>query len=227
MKEAGFEIASHGLRWIDYQDTCAGGRRRRYIDAAIRFQPRSPARGRSAFTRDDRRSTPSRWRWGGRLRLSRRQLRRRSALLARRAAWAAARRALYARRQRHALRDAAGLQLGDQFFAYLKDTLDTLHARGHRMRPHDVGRAALPAGRPAGTRGGAGALRRLRARQGRCVAGAPHRHRPALDRPPSVRRTVQAEPHAARAVPGALRPCFRAHAEHRRGGASGRAFAAP
>ena len=41
---------------------------------------------------------------------------------------------------------AQGFNSGDQFFAYLKDSFDVLYAEGGA---HDVGRPALPAGRPA------------------------------------------------------------------------------
>ena len=79
-----------------------------------------------------------------------------------------------------------GFNSGDQFFAYLKDSFDTLYAEGRRAAAHDEHRPALPPGRPAGPRRGAEALHRLRqgARQG--LAGAAHRHRQALAREPSV-----------------------------------------
>ena len=41
---------------------------------------------------------------------------------------------------------------GDEFFAYLKDAFDVLHAEGETRAQDDVGRAALPAGRAAGPR---------------------------------------------------------------------------
>ena len=42
-----------------------------------------------------------------------------------------------------------GFNTGDQFFAYLKDSFDVLYAEGARRAEDDVGRPALPAGRPA------------------------------------------------------------------------------
>jgi peptidoglycan/xylan/chitin deacetylase (PgdA/CDA1 family) len=58
-----------------------------------------------------------------------------------------------------------GFNSGDQFEAYLKDSFDALYAEGRRRRAEDaVDRAALPAGRAAGPRGGAEARARLHAR---------------------------------------------------------------
>ena len=56
----------------------------------------------------------------------------------------------------------AGFTAGDQFFAYLKDSFDVLYEEGRRGAPKmmSVG-PALPAGRPAGPRRGAGPLPRL------------------------------------------------------------------
>ena len=46
-----------------------------------------------------------------------------------------------------------GFNSGDQFFSYLKDSFDCLYDEGKARRAEDdVGRAALPAGRPAGPR---------------------------------------------------------------------------
>ena len=42
-----------------------------------------------------------------------------------------------------------GFNSGDQFFAYLKDSFDVLYAEGAETPEDDVGRPALPAGRPA------------------------------------------------------------------------------
>ena len=59
MNEAGWEIATHGYKWIDYRDTPAerrSARHRRGDQASTRW---SPARGRSASTRGARRSTRS------------------------------------------------------------------------------------------------------------------------------------------------------------------------
>ena len=49
-----------------------------------------------------------------------------------------------------------GFNSGDQFFAYLKDSFDTLYAEGKAgPAAHDEHRPALPAGRPARPRRGA------------------------------------------------------------------------
>ena len=49
-----------------------------------------------------------------------------------------------------------GFNSGDQFFAYLKDSFDTLYAEGKAGRPRMMShRPALPAGRPPGPRRGA------------------------------------------------------------------------
>ena len=127
---------------------------------------------------------------GGRLRLRLRHLRRRPALLAR------ARRAasssiipytLDANDMRFARRRAS--TPGDQFFAYLKDSFDTLYAEGEAGAPEDdVHRPALPADRPPRPRARARPLHRLRqvARQG--LVRPPHRHRPRTGAPATRRR---------------------------------------
>ena len=50
--------------------------------------------------------------------------------------------------------NAQGFGHGDEFFAYLKDAFDVLYAEGETRAQDDVGRAALPAGGPAGKGGG-------------------------------------------------------------------------
>ena len=54
-----------------------------------------------------------------------------------------------------------GFNSGDQFFAYLKDTFDTLYAEGETAPEDAVDRPALPAGRPARPRRRARPLPRL------------------------------------------------------------------
>ncbi len=110
MKEADWEIASHGLKWIDYRD---------YTKDAERA---AHGRGDPHPYRDHRRPAARlvhrplvaplnrSCRGGGRLPLFFRRLCRRSAVLDQRAARAVPDHPLHARRQRHAVRDAAGVQ---------------------------------------------------------------------------------------------------------------------
>jgi hypothetical protein len=73
---------------------------------------------------------------------------------------------------------AQGFNSGDQFFAYLKDTFDVLYREGETQpRMMSVG-LHCRRGR---------ALPRLRLRPPAGVDRAPHRHRPALDRHPPFR----------------------------------------
>ena len=102
---------------------------------------------------------------------------------------AAADHPLHARRQRHALRDAAGLQLRRPVLRLSEGQLRHALRRGQgRTAAHDEHRPALPAGRPAGPRRGAEALHRLRAGPREGLAAAPHRHRPPLAGAPSLPR---------------------------------------
>ena len=122
---------------------------------------------------------------GGRLRLFLRRLRRRSAVLGAGTERAVPDHPLYARCQRHALRDAAGLQLGRPVLHLPQGLVRHALRRGRGgRREDDVGRAALPAGRAPGSGRGAGALHRLRGGEGKGVAAAADRHRLALARAP-------------------------------------------
>ena len=104
MNEAGWEIATHGLKWIDYRDTPPEVEAR-HIAEAVRIHTEvagvAAARLLSGALVDQHH--PARH-GGRRLPLLRRRLRRRPALLARRAARAATDHALHARLQRHAIR---------------------------------------------------------------------------------------------------------------------------
>jgi OHCU decarboxylase len=60
-----------------------------------------------------------------------------------------------------------------------------------RVAEDAVDRPALPARRAARTRGGAGAVPRLCPRARACLVRPPHRHRPALGRAPSGARTAE------------------------------------
>ena len=62
MNEAGWEIATHGLKWIDYRDTPPEVEAR-HIAEAVRITPKSPAPVRSASIRAERRSTRSGSAW--------------------------------------------------------------------------------------------------------------------------------------------------------------------
>jgi peptidoglycan/xylan/chitin deacetylase (PgdA/CDA1 family) len=81
MKEAGWEIASHGLKWIEYKDF-SETEERAHMEEAIRLHTEvvgePPARLVHGPDVDAHRAARRR---GGRLRLRRRQLRRRIALL--------------------------------------------------------------------------------------------------------------------------------------------------
>ena len=107
MREAGWEIASHGLKWIDYKDI-GEAEERQHMAEAIRIHTKAtgdaPARlvhrpqlGQHAQGRARRR----------RLRLFVGLLRRRSALLGQGPERAACRHSLYPRQQRHALHQPA------------------------------------------------------------------------------------------------------------------------
>ncbi len=93
-----------------------------------------------------------------------------------------------------------GFNSGDQFFAYLKDAFDTLHAEGEAGRPKmmSVGLHCRLIGRP----GRAAALKRfvdyVKGHDQRLDRAA-HRHRRALARAPPLRRAGAApEPHGPR-----------------------------
>ncbi len=120
---------------------------------------------------------------GGRagLRLGRGFLCRRPALLVARRRAGPTGRALHARRQRHALCDAAGLQLGRPVLRLSARQL-RLPVPGGRRRgaEDDVGRPALPAGRAAGADGGAAPVPRACGGARRRLVRAADRHRPAL-----------------------------------------------
>ena len=154
---------------------------------------------------------------GRRLPLLRRRLRRRPPLLARRAARAAADHALHARLQRHALRDAAGLQLGRPVLRLSQGFVRHALRRRRRRAENAVDRAALPARRPSGEGGVAGPIRRLRPRPRSRLDADPTRHRASLDPQARAERRLEAvapDPHPVRR---ALRRRLRAFALDRGG----------
>ena len=219
MNEAGWEIATHGLKWIDYRDMPPTSRRAisRRRSASI---PRSRARGRSASIRAARRSTRSGsgMEEGG-FRLLRRHLRRRSALLARRAARAATHRPLHARFQRHAICDAAGLQLpaiSSTPISRIRSTRSTPRATSRRKCCRSACIAALSAGP-----GRAASLARfvdyvLEPRSS--LDSDPARHRASLDPQTSAAGRLEAVAPHAHAVRRAVRRRLRALALGRGGG---------
>ena len=94
-----------------------------------------------------------------------------------------------------------GFNSGDQFFAYLKDSFDTLYAEGKaRAAADDEDRPALPPGRAAGPGGGAEALRRL------CASRTTRSGwRGASTSPGTGTRTILIEPAALRTVEDGIR----------------------
>ena len=187
MNEAGWEIATHGYKWIDYRDTpreVEARAHRRGDPHPHRGRRRAAARLLSGPLVDQHH--PARLR-GGRLPLLRRLLRRRSALLDRGAAGAAADRALYARFQRHALRHAAGLQLRRPVLRLSQGRVRRALRRGRDGAEDAVDRPALPAGRPPGARRLAGALPRLRRSATTRCGSRPGSTSPATGSP-SIRR---------------------------------------
>ena len=82
---------------------------------------------------------------------------------------------------------APGYITGEQFFTYLKDSFDTLYEEGQRRPRQDVfHRAAQPPDRPSGQDGGAEAVSRLCTIASRRLVPPPHRHCRALGENPSA-----------------------------------------
>ena len=153
MKEAGWEIATHGLKWIDYRDT-PPEIEARHIAEAVRIhtevagaRPLGFYQGRSSintirlgmeeggflYCADTYADDLPYWLEGPRgpqLMMPY---------------------TLDANDMRFAT--PQGFNSGDQFYAYLKDSFDTLYAEGDVGAEDDVDRPALPPRRPARTRG--------------------------------------------------------------------------
>ena len=162
MKEAGWEIASHGLKWIDYRDF-SSDEERAHMSEAIRIHTEVTGDASARLVYGPHlRAHQSPRRGGGRLPLQRRFLCRRAALLGGARRKAAAHRALYARRQRHALRDAAGLQFRRPVLRLSEGHFRHALCRGRDRAEDAVGRAPLPPRRPSRARRGARALPGLR-----------------------------------------------------------------
>ena len=154
MNEAGWEIASHGLKWIDYKDATAD-EERRHIEEAIAIhtkvtgsRPLGFYQGRSSihtldlamgeqgflYLADSYADELPYWLDGPH------------------GAQLVVPYTLDANDMRFAT--PQGFNSGDQFFAYLKDTLDLLYAEG-ATRQGDVGRPARPARHGVPARSGA------------------------------------------------------------------------
>ena len=218
MNEAGWEIATHGLKWIDYRDT-PPEIEARHIAEAVRIhtevagaRPLGFYQGRSSintirlgmeeggfvYCADTYADDLPYWLEGPR------------------GPQLMTPYTLDANDMRFAT--AQGFNTGDQFYAYLKDSFDTLYAEGDvapKMLSH---RPALPSGRPARTRARARAVRRLCLEPRSRLDSDPARHRPPLDREaPAAGRleAVAAHPHAVRR---AVRRRLRAFALGRGGG---------
>lgn len=130
MQEAGWEIATHGLKWIDYRDVPAE-RERADIDEAIRIQRELTGERPLGFYqgRTSERTTPLMMAEGGFLYTA-------DVYSDELPYWLegpngpqlAVPYTLDANDMRFAT--PQGFNAGDQFFAYLKDTFDTLYAEG-------------------------------------------------------------------------------------------------
>ena len=184
MVEAGHEIASHGWRWIDYQDI-AEAEEREHMREAIEIL--TPITGEPAARLVHRPRQPEHASPRGRGRrlplltptptpttcpTGRRSTAGRSSIVPY---------TLDANDMRFAT--AQGFNTGEQFFAYLKDSFDVLYAEGDAARPKmlSVGLHCRLVGRP-GRVAALAALPRLRRRATTGLVLPPHRHRPPLAR---------------------------------------------
>ena len=130
MKEADWEIASHGLKWIDYRDFSAE-EERAHLGEAIRIHTEMTGSVRSAGIPGRLEHTNRLVAGGGRFPLQRRFLCRRIALLGgSRRRQAAADRSYTLDANDMRFGTPQGFNSGDQFFAYLKDSFDTLYEEG-------------------------------------------------------------------------------------------------
>ena len=219
MNEAGWEIATHGLKWIDYRDTPPEVEAR-HIAEAVRIHTEVAGARPLGFYQG--RSSINTIRLGmeeGGLPLLRRLLCRRSAVLARRPAWAPADHALHARFERHALRHSRRDSTPATSSTPISRTRSTRSTPKARSRPKCC-RSGCTAGSSAGP-GRAASLARFidyvaepRSR----LDADPARHRAPLDPQASAAgrlEAVAAHPHAVRR---ALRRRLRTFAMGRRGG---------
>ena len=185
MLEADWEIASHGLRWIDYQFETLEVERA-HFEAAIDIHTRVTG------------TRPLGWYTGRTSPNTRDLVKADGGFLYDSDSYAddlpywergpprgAPRRSVHPGRQRHALRHCPGVQLRRPVLRLSSRQLRH-PVPGRRAEPEDdVGRAPLPARRTAGTGRGARPVSRLRRRTRCSVGGAASRHRTALARAPS------------------------------------------
>jgi peptidoglycan/xylan/chitin deacetylase (PgdA/CDA1 family) len=211
MKEADWEIASHGLKWIDYRDF-SSEEERAHMKEAIRIhsevtgeRPLGWYTGRTSehtnrlvaeeggflYSADSYADELPYWEQHG----ARQQL--------------IVPYTLDANDMRFAT--PQGFNAGDQFFAYLKDSFDTLYAEGETApKMLSVGLHCRLVGRP-GRGGGARPLPGLCCLPRERLGGQAHRHCPPLDPEPPPDGS-EAQHHEPRAVRGALRRYIRAFA---------------
>ncbi len=216
MQRAGWEIATHGLKWIDYRDHTAEAERAD-LDEAVRLQteltgqrPLGLYQGRSSVN-----TLALGCEEGGFLYLA-------DAYADDLPYWIEGARGpqlvvpytLDTNDMRFAT--PQGFNAGDQFFAYLKDSFDTLYAEGAEApKMLSIGLHCRLVGRPGRSRG-PGPLPRLRrvARAG--LGGTAHRYRPTLDQNPSAGDGLPTQSNGSVALRRGLRRHLRAHARRSR-----------
>ena len=180
MREAGWDIASHGLKWIDYKDFSREDESA-HMREAIRIHTEATGeRPLGLVHRPQLRTHAEARARRRRLSLFVGFLCRRSALLGQRpkGPHLIIPYSLDANDMRFI--NPQGFADGESFFAYLRDTFDCLYAEGETQAEDDVGRAALPAGRTAGTGRGPGAVFRLHRQIRPRLDADAARHRAAL-----------------------------------------------
>ena len=210
MKEAGWEIATHGYKWIDYRDTPAE-QEAQHIAEAVRIhteiageRPLGFYQGRSSvntlqlgmeeggflYCADTYADDLPYWVEGPR------------------GPQLIVPYTLDANDMRFAT--PQGFNSGDQFFAYLKDSFDTLYAEGATApKMLSIGLHCRLVGRP-GRAAVAGAVSRLCRRPRQGLVRDPARHRPPLDRQASAAGRLEAVAADAHAVRRAVRRRLRA-----------------
>ena len=206
MNEAGWEIASHGLKWIDYKDFAREDERQHILEA-IRIhtetagsRPLGMYQGRTSVNTLDLVMEEQGFLYSA------------DSYADELPYWVSGPHGpqlivpytLDANDMRFAT--PQGFNAGDQFFAYLKDSFDVLYAEGKAgAAEDDVGRPALPPGRAPRTRGGARPLPRLCAEPRSGVGRHPPGHRAPLDCDASAGRRLRTVAHAESVVRRAVR----------------------
>ena len=149
MREANWEIASHGLRWIDYRAMPRAEERAHMAEAIRIHRAATGERPLGWYTgRTSVNSLNLVLEDGGFLYSSNSYADDLPYWVERRER-AASHHSLYARRQRHALHQPAGVSSGDDFYAYLRDAFDVLYAEGATApRMMSVGLHCRLVGRP-------------------------------------------------------------------------------